>query len=131
MTTRHRILSFGAVAVIAVGPGAALASAPGHRFARCHSGGDYATCVASGNVGHPQAIYVQVKSHPHQHITGSWSMTCSRGSAVGSKSGHFRGTTPVLKGLKKPFSDTSSCSVAAQAQLKNHGRLKVALEATH
>lgn len=99
------------------------------RVGTCTAKGDYATCVASGNVNKPTAIYAHVLASPNQHVSGSWSMVCSKGSGAGSKSGSISGTTPVRHQLTMPYVDPSSCSVAADAQLSRSGSITVYITA--
>lgn len=85
--------------------------------------GDYAIATAGGNVNHPKRLWVKVTSRPHERVFVSWSDTCGKGFGAGSKSGHFRATTPVGRHrLKMPYRRPDSCSVAASAQLQGTGR---------
>jgi hypothetical protein len=100
------------------------------RFGHCSARGDFAICVASGNINHPNEIFVHIQASPNQSISGSWSMVCSKGSGAGSKSGKITGTTPRRKGpLNMPYAHPDSCSVAADAQLSGSGSLVIYLTA--
>jgi hypothetical protein len=57
------------------------------RFGSCRANGDFAVCVASGSVSHRHSIYVHTSVHPGQFVSVDWSMTCTKGSGAGSKSG--------------------------------------------
>jgi hypothetical protein len=99
----------------------------------CRAQGDFATCVASGNVNHPSSIHVHVVARPGQHVSGSWSMTCSKGLGAGSKSGNIRGWASLkhnlYQNLRMPYRHPDSCSVAADAQLSHGGHLHIWLTA--
>jgi hypothetical protein len=109
--------------------GGAFAGVPGKKFAQETANGDYAVAAAAGNVDRPKAIYLRVKSRPHQKVTGSWLVICSRGYGAGSKDGDFQGQTPLVRRLKMPYKRPSSCTVSASAQLSDGGFLKVQLYA--
>jgi hypothetical protein len=99
------------------------------RVGHCSARGDFATCVASGNVNKPTVIYASVYASPNQHVSGDWSMTCTKGTGAGSKSGTMSGTTPLRHRLRMPYVHPDSCSVAADAQLSNGGRINVTITA--
>lgn len=136
---RVLMLTAGLLAMVALAVPASASPAHGRaasvarsrviQFGKCTARGDFATCVASGSVNHPSAIYAHVYATPNQSISGAWSMTCTKGTGAGSKSGSISGTTPVVKRLRMPYLHPDSCSVAADAQLSNTGRLHIALTA--
>jgi hypothetical protein len=99
----------------------------------CRAQGDFATCVAGGNVNHPHSITVHVIARPGQRVTGSWSMTCGKGSGAGGPSGNLGGwasrRNPLSHKLRMPYRRPDSCSVAADAQLNHGGSLHVWLTA--
>jgi hypothetical protein len=97
------------------------------KFAEDSARGDYATVTLAKNIGHPDALYVKVKAEPKQQVNGNWSVTCTKGSGVGSKSGHFRGQSAVVDTMKLPMSSPDGCGVAAQGQLANSGKVTVKL----
>ncbi len=99
------------------------------RIGSCRSSGDFAICTASGSVNNPLYIRVHVDASPNQHISGDWSMVCSKGTGAGSTSGTVSGTTPRVKRLRMPFSNPDSCDVAADAQLSGNGSIYVYLTA--
>jgi hypothetical protein len=119
--------------VVAAGGPASAAVTPSVFIGGCRAQGDFATCVAGGNVNHPHSIRVHVIARPGQRISGSWSMTCSKGLGAGSKSGSFSGWAslrhPLSHKLRMPYRRPDSCSVAADAQLKHGGRIHVWLTA--
>jgi hypothetical protein len=98
-------------------------------FGKCTARGDFAICTASGSVNHPSAIYAHVHATPNQSISGAWSMTCTKGTGAGGKSGSISGTTPVRKALRMPYAHPDWCSVAADAQLSGSGSLQISLSA--
>lgn len=100
----------------------------GQRIDTAKASGDYAIAQASGTARRPRAIYVVVRSAPgYQKISGAWSMICSKGFGAGSKSGRVRGTTPHAQRLRMPSSRPDDCSVAANAQLEEGGKVKVSI----
>jgi hypothetical protein len=111
--------------------GSAFAGVAGKKFAQETANGEYAIAVAAGNVDHPKAIYLRVKSRPHQKVQGSWTVICSRGYGAGSKSGDFEGQTTLDRKLKMSYRNPSSCTASAAAQLSDGGFIKVQLYATH
>jgi hypothetical protein len=120
---RNTKICMAIVVVLAMYPCLAAARTIGHASAR----GDYAAAVASGNISHPHVIKVIVRSRPHQRVSVNWSMTCSKGSGAGSKSGDFHARTRVKRRLRMPYRRPDDCSVAASAQLDRGGRLRVKL----
>jgi hypothetical protein len=99
------------------------------RIGSCRVSGGFATCVASGNVDHPIRIKVHVTAAPNQRVSGAWSMVCSKGTGAASSQGTVSGLTPRVKELRMPFTNPSSCSVAADAQLSGSGSIHVYLTA--
>lgn len=108
----------------------AVAGVPGSKFAQETASGEYAIATAAGNVNHPDNIWVQVKSRPHQRASGAWLVTCTRGYGAGSKQGQLHGRTPFVRKLKMPYANPSSCTASANAQLSDSGFVKVQLYAT-
>jgi len=111
--------------------GAAIAGVHGSKIAQETARGDYAIAVAAGEVGHPTAIYLRVKSRPHQKVSGAWTVVCSKGYGAGSKSGDFSGTTTLVRKLRMPYKHPSSCTASASAQLQDGGFIKVQLYAVN
>ena len=103
-----------------------------HQIGSCTARGDFATCVASGNARHhPLKIVLHVRATPTQSVSGSWSMVCTKGTGAGSKSGNYHGGTPINRALPKPYRHPDSCTVAADGQLKRHGKIHVWLTYTN
>lgn len=87
--------------------------------------GDYAVAVAAGNADHPSQIKVRIKSRPHQKVSGSWDVVCSRGFGAGTKTGSLSGYTNLTKTLRLPYAHPDSCTASVSAQLSGGGFLKV------
>src|SRR4051812_22092623 len=102
---------------------------PGHKVGQGTAHGDFAVAVASANVNHPHALYVRVKSRPHQRASGAYTVVCSRGFGAGSKSANFHGRTTFYRRMRMPYHRPSSCSVSADAQLSHGGFIKVQIYA--
>lgn len=96
---------------------------------KAHARGDYAIAVASGSVRNPRKVFVIIRSKPWQGVSAAWSMTCSKGSGAGSKSGNFGGRTPIKHKLRRPYARPDYCSVAVSAQLKDSGYVLVIIRA--
>jgi len=109
----------------------AVAGVHGSKIDQETANGDYAVAVAAGNADNPTAIYLRVKSHPHQSASGSWTVVCSKGYGAGSKSGDFSGKTTLVRKLRMPYRHPSSCTASASAQLEDGGFIKVQLYAAH
>jgi hypothetical protein len=119
--------------VLAAAPASSSVTPAAHFIGGCRAQGDYAICTASGNVNHPHSISVHVIARPGQHVSGAWSMVCSKGTGAGSKSGNFSGWAGIKNNLnhklRMPYRRPDSCSVAADAQLAHGGRIHVWLTA--
>jgi hypothetical protein len=105
-----------------------------HQIGTCTARGDFAICVASGNVNHPLQIQAYVIARPGQRVSGAWDMVCSKGSGAGSKSGNIGGRAsaahPLVKTLPMPYRRPDSCTVSADAQLQAGGNfIRVGLKA--
>jgi hypothetical protein len=109
-----------------LGP-AAFAGNFGDKFAQDSARGDYAVVTLGKNIGHPDAIYMVTQARPKQSVNGNWSLTCTKGSGVGSKSGHFRGQSTFVERMNLPMSNPDGCGVAAQGQLNDSGKVTVKL----
>lgn len=125
LTARMAAAATGALLVATGVPAVASARTIG----RASASGDYAIALASGHVNHPRRMYVKVTSSPHQSVSVSWTMVCSRGFGAGSKSGQFTRRTTVRRKLKMPYRRPDDCTVSASAQLDNGGHVKVILQA--
>ena len=92
----------------------------------CQAKGDYATCVASGNMTRPSSIWVNFHAFPSQKVDVSWDMVCSEGSGAGSKSGSFTDNNGIGGWkIQHPYARPDSCSVAAGAQLEGSSGTKI------
>jgi hypothetical protein len=122
-----------ALAATVLAAPASAAPAANKFIGGCRAQGDYATCVAGGNVNYPLSIRVHIIARPGQHVSGAWSMTCAKGSGAGSKSGKISGWASVKNNLvhklRMPYSRPDFCSVAADAQLAHGGHLRIWLTA--
>jgi hypothetical protein len=112
---------------VLVGSLAQTASAQIRVLDRGSAEGDQALATASGRVSNPKRIWLKVRSQPDQRIDASWSMTCSRGSRLGTKDGSFSGRTPIKRRLAMPFRRPDSCSIATRAELRDTGLIVVIL----
>lgn len=121
---RFKILAVGTVAAVLslVATSSALAWTT---IASETAHGDYAVAVAAGNADHPQGIKVRIKSRPHQKVSGSWDVVCSRGFGAGTKTGSFSGYTNLTRTLRMPYAHPDSCTASVSAQLTGGGFLKV------
>jgi hypothetical protein len=101
-------------------------------FGMCQADGNFATCVASGHIHRPSAIYVSVYTRPsHLSVTIYWDMVCSKGSGAGESSGHFTTATPRTdRYIAHPYARPGSCDVSAEGQVNgNAQRIRVWLSA--
>jgi hypothetical protein len=91
--------------------------------------GDHAHASAAGLAFDPSGIWVRVRATPRQRVTGTWMMQCSAGFAAGASSGHFSGRTTLQRELRLPqrVQDPPFCTVLADAQLADGGRIRVTL----
>lgn len=129
---RKRLLLGGLlVGALLLAAGMALAGVAGQKFAQATANGEYAIANAAGNVNHPTAIYVRVKSRPAQVASGAWTVACAKGFGAGSKSGQLHGVTPFVRQLRMSYARPSSCTASANAQLAEGGFVKVQLYAKH
>lgn len=112
---------------------ASASATPFHFIKGCRAQGDYAICTASGSVNHPHSITVHVIARPGQHVSGAWSVVCTKGTGAGSKSGNFSGWASARSNLthklKMPYRRPDSCTVAADAQLAHSGHIHLWLTA--
>jgi hypothetical protein len=120
------LLSVG-FAIFAALSASAFAGGAGDTFAEGRAHGEYAIAQAAGEVSHPSAIFVRVKSIPHQKVSGAWTVVCAKGYGAGTKSGRVSGYTNFTTPLKLPYNNPSSCIASANAQLSSGGLVKVKL----
>jgi hypothetical protein len=98
------------------------------RFVHASASGDYAIAQASGTANHPHSIWVKVVASPSQNADLHWTMVCTKGFGAGSKSGSVRSArAPFKRKLRMPTKNPRDCTVAANAQLSNSGRVTVIL----
>ena len=116
--------------VIAVAAFAALAAGPalaagGHATttASCRASGAQASCTVTATIRHPGVIRAHATSRPAQHVTVTWSMTCTSGKSSQSAMGSFIAKTPVSRILPHPFRHPSSCKVTTTTKLAKTGHL--------
>ena len=121
----------GCVAVILLVATAAVATASssGLRvFGRESASGDYAIAIATGGVKRPKQLFVRVLASPRQRVDGNWTMVCSKGLGAGSKTGRFRGRSPLTRAMRFPMRRPDDCSVSAAGALTSgSGRITVLL----
>jgi hypothetical protein len=105
----------------------AIAGPYGTRIGVQSASGDFAVAVASGTAKKPRTIHVQVRTRPAQGFDANWSVTCSRGTGAGSKSGRFSGSGSRAKRIRLPMRRANTCYVGASAQLDDSGRIVVSI----
>jgi hypothetical protein len=110
-------------ALLAV-PAAAYAS---HKIGSKSGEGDFAIAIASGQANHPSRLSVKITSKPAQHVTGNWTVICSKGTSAGSKSGELAGTGTFTRRLKMNTRNPDSCTVSAAGSLDRGGKIRVTL----
>lgn len=121
-------LAAGVCATAALTLGAAIPASAStvYQAGSCQGKGDYAACVASGNMTRPARIIVNLHGFPSQKVHVYWSMVCSEGSGAGSKSGSFTDNDGIGHWpIPHPYSRPSSCSVAAEGQLEGSYGTKI------
>lgn len=92
----------------------------------CQAKGDFATCIASGNMKRPSSIWVNFHGFPSQKVGVSWSMVCTKGTGAGSKSGSFTDNNGIGHWkIPHPYVYPDSCSVSAEAQLEGSSGTKI------
>ena len=139
---RRTLASLLAVSVVGVGAGVgtvAVASdspEPSATMARKaktiasgRASGDYAIAQATGEAKSPRTIKLRVTATPSQRVSVAWTMVCVEGMGAGSKSGQFEATAPLTRALRKPSSRPDSCTVSANAQLSESGKVVVRITA--
>jgi hypothetical protein len=78
-----------------------------------------ATCTVSRAIRHPNIIRAHATARPHQKVTVTWSMTCTKRKATAS----FIARTPASRKLRQPFRHPRFCTVTAATQLASSGHL--------
>ncbi len=122
------VIAVAATAAIAAGP-AWASGTPAPTIAACRASGAQASCTVTATIHHPVVIRAHATSRPAQHVTVTWSMTCTSGKATGSASGSFTAETPVSRILPHPFRHPASCKVTASTRLAKTGHLHAWLTA--
>jgi hypothetical protein len=143
--TRATVLSasFAAIVALAVPAAASPAAAgrigPGRaagvatktvQFGSCHATGKFAACNASGTIDHPLSIAIKIDAVPGQKIFGNWAMTCSKGKHARSSKGDLPKRAPAVRPVRLTLPHPDQCVLAAMAQLRKSGTIKVFLTAT-
>jgi len=123
------VLAAGAAsALLVAGPAAVSAasvlphSAQAKTFAACSASGADAICDAGGTVNHPYSLWLHVRAQPKQRVTGTWNVTCRKGSKSDDKSGSFSGKTVLLRRMKMGYRHPAQCIASADAQLTTSGK---------
>jgi hypothetical protein len=116
-----------AVALALLIVGAATGAGQLRVIGKASASGDYAIAIASGRAKRPAAIYARVTSRPLQTISGHWTVVCSKGFGAGSKSGSFKGRSPIQRRLRLPMARPDDCTVSTSGSLNRSGRVVVTL----
>jgi hypothetical protein len=125
LRTCRRMSLLAAVATLAL-----PAVADARNIGSSGASGDYAVAVASGTATNPHSLWVKVTSSPHQRVSVSWTVVCSRGFGAGSKSGQFTARTTTRRKLRLPMRHPDNCTASASAQLESgSGHLRVTMQA--
>jgi hypothetical protein len=80
--------------------------------------------VAADSTEKPREFWLRVSAAPKQVVKGSWNVSCTGG---GNDLESFEVTPPHLMKLTVPTKNAASCIAGASAQLKDEGRLKLAI----
>lgn len=122
-------LSKGFAISLVVVAAAALAStalaAPWRVVGRGAASGDFTIAVASANTNRPLGLAVRIVAAPNQRASGTWTVVCSKGPTVRSRSGQFRLTTPVTRVVPLPVARPDSCIATGSAALVSAGTVRV------
>ncbi len=89
--------------------------------------GDFAIAQATGDINDPAEIRLRVRSSIPQQASVTWTMTCTQADGAGSSDDQFDAATPVNRRLRMPSRDVSDCTVSANAQLGEGGKVTVTL----
>ena len=116
------VIALAASAALVAGP-ALAAGAPATTVAACRASGAQASCTITATIRHPGVIRAHATSRPAQHVTVTWSMTCTSGKSSQSAMGSFTAKTPVSRILPHPFRHPSSCKVTTTTKLAKTGHL--------
>ncbi|HEY3214141.1 MAG TPA: hypothetical protein VGL16_13150 [Actinomycetota bacterium] len=80
--------------------------------------GDGATATPNGNVTHPNALFVKVKTNPRdKRVHVIWNVQCYSGEGFGSSSGDFYRRTTAYKRVRMPFDNPGTCGFYATVEL--------------
>jgi hypothetical protein len=122
------VIALAASAALAAGP-AWAAGAHTTTVAVCRASGAQASCIVTATIRHPGIIRAHATARPAQHVSVTWSMTCTSGKSSKSATGSFTAKTPVSRILPHPFRHPSSCKVTATTRLAKTGHLHAWLTA--
>ena len=126
---RRLIIVLAVIGSAAISAGPAWASGTPTTIAACRASGAHASCSVTATISHPGIIRAHATSRPAQHVTVTWSMTCTSGKATRTASGSFTAQTPVSRILPHPFRHPSSCKVTDTTRLGKTGHLHAWLTA--
>lgn len=97
------------------------------RIALNRASGDFAVASATGTISRPKRIRVRTSAAPKQDVEVHWAMACARASGAKTAQGEYTIKPPDTRAIEIPTSDPRRCVVSASVQLKDSGRVKVAL----
>lgn len=117
------VIALAASAALAAAGPALAAGAHAPAIAACRASGAQASCTVTATIRHPGIIRAHATARPAQHVTVTWSMTCTSGKASQSAMGSFTAKTPVSRILRHPFRHPASCKVTATTRLAKTGHL--------
>lgn len=121
-----------AVTIFAVLATAATATADpglGQRIDSDSARGESAMASVAASADQPREIVARVTASPRQRVVLSYTVTCATDGHGPSIRGSVSGRAPLEETLPLPKSNPSRCSVGAQVQLDDGGRVKVELYA--
>ena len=91
----------------------------------CMAKGDgFVYCSTSGDVHNPKKLLVRVESRPNQRAETDWSVSCTKGTRFGSRSGSFTEKTPYSKNVPLPFTAPEECSFSLSFYIEDAGTVK-------
>jgi hypothetical protein len=120
-----------ATSAVLISSSAWAAAGNSHKAVSCRVSGAAASCTVSRTIHHPNVIRVHATARPHQKVSVTWSLTCTKGKDVDTSSGSFTARAPVSRKLHIPDRHSSSCTVSATVQLAKSGHLRAWLTAQH
>ncbi len=102
-----------------------------HKAVSCRASGAAASCTVTRTIHHPNIIRVHATARPHQNVSVTWTMTCTKGKDVDTTSGSFTARAPVSRKLHHSDRHANSCTVSATVTLAKTGHLHAWLTAQH